>query len=98
MTDIDITLPEWLQSPVATASAVAGGLVGLFNPEIVYAAADALFVSAPQIFGGVTVATLTLPQFLPPETTADWLGVSAALLFGAYLLWRINENFDKEGL
>lgn len=89
---------EKLKSPFAK---VGGGLTAvgaILRPDLLFAFSDALLASAPQIFSGLTVGALTLPQFLPPDTPVDWVLVAAAGLFLAYLGKEINDNFDREGL
>lgn len=90
--------PEWMTHPLTVASGAVGSVTALFAPETLYLVGEAVFLSAPQIFTGITLGTLTLPNFLPPTSTADWLGVSAGVLMGVYLLYQVNKNFDQKGL
>lgn len=87
-----------LKSPFAKVSAGLGAIGAVARPELLFAFSDAVIASAPQIFSGLTVGALTLPQFFPPNSALDWVLVAAALLFMAYLAGEINDKFDREGL
>lgn len=91
-------IPEWATHPVTAASGAVASLTALASPETLYLVGEAVLLSAPQIFTGVTLGTLTLPNFLPPSSTADWIGVGAGVLMGVYLLYQVNANFDDKGL
>jgi len=93
-----MSIKQTLKSPVAKISAGLGAITAIAQPEFVFAASDALVASAPQIFSALTVTALTLPQFLPPDSTVDWILVAAAALFVLYLAREINQNFEREGL
>lgn len=93
-----MNIKQALKSPVAKVSAGLGAITAIAQPEIVFAVGDALIASGPQLFSVVTVSALTLPQILPPDSTLDWLVVVAALVFAAYLLREINDNFEERGL
>lgn len=89
---------QLLKSPFAKVSGGLAAIGAIAQPELLFAVLDALLMSAPQIFSGLTVGALTLPQFLPPQSLVDWVLVGAAVLFIAYLVKEINDNFDREGL
>ncbi|TKX86965.1 hypothetical protein EXE43_05630 [Halorubrum sp. SS5] len=93
-----MTVREKLKSPFAKVSGGVAAIGAILRPDVLFAFSDALLASAPQIFSGLTVGALTLPQFLPPQSTVDWVLVGAAALFIAYLAKEINDNFDREGL
>ena len=93
-----MNVKQTLKSPVAKVSAGLGAITAIAQPEILFAVGDALVASGPQIFSALTVSALTLPQFLPPDSTVDWILVVAAALFLAYLVREISENFEREGL
>ncbi|QKY17745.1 hypothetical protein [Halorubrum sp. CBA1229] len=93
-----MTIKQTLKSPVAKVSAGLGAITAIAQPEILFAVGDALIASGPQIFSALTVSALTLPRFLPPDSTVDWILVAAAALFVLYLAREINENFEREGL
>jgi len=93
-----ITLPETIRGPILGVSAIVAGLVGFAGPETLLLAAKAIFASAPQIFTGVTVGALTLPEFLPPTSIGDYAGLGATALFAVYLGYRVKNNFDERGL
>lgn len=87
---------EIIKDPLAQAGAAIGGIFAAFNPEVLVALLDALFASTPQLFTGVTVSALTLPQVFPPDTTTDWVVVAAGVLMLAYLGRQILQNIDRE--
>lgn len=89
---------ELVKSPFAKVSGGLAAIGAIARPGVLFSFSDALLASAPQIFSGLTVGALTLPQFLPPQSPVDWVLVSAAGLFLAYLAKEINDNFDREGL
>ena len=93
-----MNVPKPLKSPVAKVTGGLTAIIGIAQPEVLFAVGDALIASGPQIFSVVSVSALTLPQILPPDSTADWVVVVAALLFALYLLREINQNFEREGL
>lgn len=95
---MSIQFPKPVERVLTVGAAGFVGLFGILNVEVLLAIVKALFVSAPQIFTGVSIGILTLPEFLPPTSTTDWLGVMAAVLFGTYLVYKIWKNFDAEGL
>lgn len=95
---MELTVPEWVTHPITVASSVTASLTGVLHMDVLLSVGSALIASAPQIFGAVTVATLTLPEFLPMTSAADWLGVLAAALFGVYSLHKINQKFEDRGL
>lgn len=95
---MNITIPEEIRQPVTAVLSAVGAIWGVVNIDVLIAVGQAVFASAPQIFTGVTISALTLPEFLPPTTTADWIGVIASALFGVYLLYKINQNFNNQGL
>ncbi|WP_256948856.1 hypothetical protein [Halorubrum ezzemoulense] len=41
------------------------------------------------------MSALTLPQVLPPTSTADWVVVGAAVLFIGYLTQQVLANLDR---
>ena len=91
-------IPETVKSPIAKVGAGLGAITAIAQPEILFAVADALIASGPQLFSVVSIGALTLPQVFPPETTADWVVVAAGAVFVVYLAREISKNFDKEGL
>lgn len=91
-----MNIKETLKSPAAKVTAGFGAIVGIAQPEVLYAVGDALVASGPQIFSALTISALTLPQFLPPTSTIDWILVGAAALFMVYLLGKIADNFERE--
>lgn len=93
-----MTLKNTLKNPAAKVTAGLTAIVGIAQPEILFAVGDALIASGPQIFSVVSVGALTLPQILPPDSTADWVVIAAAAVFALYLLREINKNFEREGL
>jgi hypothetical protein len=93
-----MNIKQIVKSPVAKVSAGLGTITAIAQPELLFAVVDALVASGPQIFSALTVSALTLPQFLPPDSTIDWILVAAAALFVLYLAREINENFEREGL
>lgn len=95
---MSIQFPQPIERALKVGAAGFVGVFGFLNVEFLLALVKAVFVSAPQIFTGVSIGVLTLPEFLPPTSTTDWLGVIAALLFSAYLVYKIWQNFDAQGL
>lgn len=95
---MSIQFPQPVERVLKLGAAGFVGVFGVLNVEFLMALAKALFVSAPQIFTGVSIGFLTLPKFLPPSSTTDWLVLAAAVLFGAYLAYKIWQNFDAQGL
>lgn len=93
-----MTLRETLNRPIAKISAGVGGILAILNPDMLVLAADALIASGPQLFSVASIGALTLPQVLPPDSTADWVVVAAGLVFLAYLARQINQNFERKGL
>ena len=93
-----MNIKQIVKSPVAKVSAGLGAIGAIAQPEFLFAVVDALVASGPQIFSALTVSALTLPQFLPPDSTIDWILVAAAALFVLYLAREVNENFEEEGL
>lgn len=93
-----MNVPDTLKSPVAKVTGGLTAIVGIAQPEVLYAVGDALVASGPQIFSVVSVSALTLPQILPPDSTGDWVVIAAAFVFLAYLVREISANFDREGL
>lgn len=93
-----MTLRETLNRPIAKISAGIGGILAILNPEVVYLTVDALVASGPQLFSVASIGALTLPQVLPPDSTADWIVVAAGAVFLLYLARQINDNFDEKGL
>lgn len=93
-----MNIKKTLKSPVAKVTGGLTAITAILQPEVLFAVGDALVASGPQIFSALTVSALTLPQFLPPDSTIDWILVVAAALFVAYLVREINENFEREGL
>lgn len=83
------------KDPLAQLTAGLSGIVALLNPEIFLAVFDALLASGPQIFSVVSVSALTLPQVLPPTSTADWVVVVAAVLFVGYLVQQVLANLER---
>ncbi len=93
-----IEIPEPVRHPLTGFLSFIGAVWGVANAEVLLALVKAIFASAPQIFTGVTVGALTFPEFWPPTTLPDWAGVVATGLFGLYLLYKVNQNFDDNGL
>ncbi len=93
-----VNIPEPIRHPLTGLLSFIGTAWGVANAEVLLSLVKAVFASAPQIFTGVTVGALTFPEFWPPATPADWAGVAATGLFALYLLYKINQNFDENGL
>jgi len=93
-----MTLKETLKSPVAKVTGGLTAITAILQPDILLAVGEALIASGPQLFSVVSISALTLPRILPPESTADWVVIAAALVFAAYLLREINKNFENRGL
>lgn len=93
-----VQFPKPVEGALKTGAAFFVGIFGVLNVEFLMALVKAVFVSAPQIFTGVSIGFLTLPEFLPPDSTADWLVLVTALLFGFYLGYKIWQNFDAAGV
>ncbi len=93
-----MNIPDAFKSPVAKVTGGLTAITAILQPDILFAVGQALIASGPQLFSVVSVGALTLPQILPPDSTADWVVVAAALVFAAYLLREINDNFEDRGL
>jgi len=93
-----VNFPEPAQGLLKAGAALFVGLFGVLNVEFLLALAKAIFVSSPQIFTGVTIGALTVPEFLPPTSTGDYVGLAAAGLFALYLGYKVYQNFDARGL
>ncbi|MDB2244506.1 hypothetical protein PM076_03495 [Halorubrum ezzemoulense] len=90
-----MNIKQLAKDPLAQLGAGLSGIVALLNPEVFFALFDALLASGPQIFSVVSVSALTLPQVLPPTSTADWVVVGAAVLFIGYLTQQVLANLDR---
>lgn len=93
-----MSIKETLNRPFAKISAGIGGILAILNPDVLILTFDALVASGPQLFSVASIGALTLPQVLPPDSTADWIVVAAGVVFLAYLARQINRNFESKGL
>jgi predicted membrane-bound dolichyl-phosphate-mannose-protein mannosyltransferase len=90
-----VTVTELLKDPVAVLIGGLTSLWALLQIPLVHSFGLALWASANEIFTFLSLAALTLPPHIPPETAIDWVILAAGALFLAKVGAVIWGNFDR---
>ena len=90
-----MTLTDTLKDPFAGLAALFGSVFAFTQVPLLSSFGAAIWTSAPDLFTLVTVGTLTIPKFWPPQTTTDWIVLGFGLLMVGYVGSQVYSNFDR---
>jgi len=90
-----MSLEKLLRDPIAWLLTLVGTVVGLVQTGFIGPLWGALWATSGDLFTFVSLASLTLPPHIPPQSGVDWVVLGVGAIFLAKVGQRVWEDFDK---
>lgn len=89
------TVKDVLKHPGTWIAAVLGSIFAI-KQSLIMGFLTATWLNLGQLFTFTSIAGLTLPQYWPPESTAETVVILIGVAFAAKIGWNIWKTYDRK--